>query len=85
MLSAMYRAGIRIPEYGKFFACGIWNPGNLSCGILNPELWNPEYSSWNPESHWRLEFHSGIQVLGLYESKVSPDFQLGSVTILNTT
>ena len=39
-----------IPESGKFFACGIRNPG----------LWNPEYSLRNPESHWRLE--SRIQV-----------------------
>ena len=39
---------------------GIRNPDNLSCGIRNSGLWNPEYSSRNPESHERLE--SGIQV-----------------------
>ena len=33
--------GIGIPESGKFFACGIRNPG----------FWNPEYSSRNQESH----------------------------------
>ena len=38
--------GIRILEYGKCFVCGIWNPG----------LWTPEYTSRNAESHWqRLE------------------------------
>ena len=40
--------GIRIPESGKFCACGI----------RNPALWNPEYSCRNPKS-WALE--SGIQ------------------------
>ena len=30
---------------------GIRNPGNSSCGIRNSGLWNPEYSSRNPESH----------------------------------
>ena len=33
----------------------------FACGILNPGLWNPENSSKNPESYWRLE--SRIQVL----------------------
>ena len=32
----------------------------FGCEIQNPGLWNPEYSSRNPESHWRLE--SRIQV-----------------------
>ena len=27
----------------------------FACGIQNPGLWNPEYSSRNPESHKRLE------------------------------
>ena len=38
--------------------------------IRNPGLWNPEYSSRNPEAHWRLEFRiqipltkTGIQYL----------------------
>ena len=31
----------------------------FACGIQNPGLWNLEYSSRNPESHWRLK--SGIQ------------------------
>ena len=37
---------------------GFHYPGNFSCGIRNPGLWNPDYSSrnqyltngWNPES-----------------------------------
>ena len=28
--------------------------------MWNPGLWNPEYSSRNPESHWRLEFRIQI-------------------------
>ena len=35
----------------EYFAHGIWNPG----------LWNPEYSSRNPESHYWLE--SRVRVL----------------------
>ena len=35
---------------GESFACGIRKTRNLSCGIRNPELWNQEYSSRNPES-----------------------------------
>ena len=35
---------------GEIFACGIRKTSNLSCGIRNPELWNQEYSSRNPES-----------------------------------
>ena len=27
-----------------------------TCGIRNPRLWNPKYSSVNPESHQKLEF-----------------------------
>ena len=49
--------------------------------IWNPGLWNPEYSSRNPKSHWRLEFRiqipltkTGIQYLesGMHgvESKI---------------
>ena len=37
---------------------GIWEI--FPCGMENPALWNPEYSSRNPESHLRLE--SRIQV-----------------------
>ena len=83
----MYREfGFR--NTGRFFFVGIWNPGNLSCGILNPGLWIPEHSSWNqnptddvirsPESKFPDKksgiqyLESGIQVLGLYESKFSP-------------
>ena len=29
---------------------------NFSCGIGNPEIWNPEFSSRNLESHLRLKF-----------------------------
>ena len=32
----------------------------FACGILNPGLWNPEYSLRNPVSHFRLE--SGVPV-----------------------
>ena len=43
---------IRILEYGI--------QENFACGIQNPELWNTEYSSRNPESYKGLE--SRIQV-----------------------
>ena len=44
------------------FALGIWLIGEIfACGIQKPGLWNWEYSSWNPESHLRLE--SAIQYL----------------------
>ena len=29
---------------------------NFACGIGNPEIWNPEFSSRNLESHLRLKF-----------------------------
>ena len=49
------------PTYTQeIFAYGIQNLRNSSCGMENPGLWNPEYSSRNPESHLRLE--SRIQV-----------------------
>ena len=35
---------------GAIFACGIRKTRNLSSGIRNPEIWNQEYSSRNPES-----------------------------------
>ena len=35
---------------GAIFAFGIRKTRNLSSGIRNPELWNQEYSSRNPES-----------------------------------
>ena len=40
--------------------------GNSILEIWNPGLWNPVYSSRNPESYWLLE--SGIQYLesGMY-------------------
>ena len=39
------------------FALGIWLIGEIfACGIKKTGLWNREYSSWNPESHLRLEF-----------------------------
>ena len=38
---------IRIPEYGI--------QENFACGIRNPELWNTEYSSRDPESYKGLE------------------------------
>ena len=49
------------PTYTQeIFAYGIRNLRNFPCGMENPALWNPEYSSRNPESHLRLE--SRIQV-----------------------
>ena len=43
--------GIRIPESGKFLLVEpeIWE--NLTRGTWNAGLWNPEFSSRNPESH----------------------------------
>ena len=39
------------------FTLGIWLIGEIfACGIKKTGLWNREYSSWNPESHLRLEF-----------------------------
>ena len=51
-LKPVFRPMKANPDSGirEIFACGIWNPG----------LWNPEYSSRNPESHQRLK--SGIQI-----------------------
>ena len=36
----------------EMFACGIQNPGNLSCGMWNFGLWNPEphHKNWDLES-----------------------------------
>ena len=45
----------------KIFACGIRNPGNVSCGIRNPRLWNPNNDlNSNPNS---TDEESGIQFL----------------------
>ena len=33
-----------------FASSGIRNPSHFCCGIRNPGLWNPEYSSRDPES-----------------------------------
>ena len=56
-----------IPEYGKFLLVesGIWE-----FFLRNPGLWNPEYNSRNPESHWRVE--SGIQASST--DKKNPEF-----------
>ena len=37
---------------------GFHYPGNFSCGIRNPGLWNPNYSSRNPylTNGWNPEF-----------------------------
>ena len=37
---------------------GFRNPCNFCCGIRYPGLWNPEYSSKNPESYKGLESSS---------------------------
>ena len=63
------------PVYGnpnsgmrEIFACGIQNPAYFCREIRIPWPWNPEYSSRNPESLYRLESNpsttakeSGIQ------------------------
>ena len=39
-----------LPDITEFW---VWNPGhidNFACKIWNLGLWNPEYSSTNPES-----------------------------------
>ena len=40
----------RIPDSGKFLLVKWASQEIFACGILNPGLWNPEYSSRNPES-----------------------------------
>ena len=52
--------GLSIAQCGEIRNTGnfcLWNPksGNIyACGIRNPELWKPEYSSRNPETQ---KFH----------------------------
>ena len=50
-----YKARITFSEFGKNFACEIWNPG----------LWNPEYSLRNPESQELLESRIQVPVTGI--------------------
>ena len=47
--------GIRIPQYGKFWHVESRILGKFCCLIRNPGLWNPEYSSRYPQSHYWLE------------------------------
>jgi len=42
--------GIWILESGKFLPMES-GMENFACGIQDPALWNPEYSSRNPEFH----------------------------------
>ena len=49
-----------IPESVKFLLVETGKRENFTCGIRNPGLWNPEYSSRNPKSYLGLE--SRIQV-----------------------
>ena len=44
------RKGIRILESRKFFLLASGIREMFACGILNPGLWNSEFSSRNPES-----------------------------------
>ena len=90
---------------GEIWVVESWILGfgiqNTAHGIQNPtDDWNPESRIQNPSSTDKKSgiqyMESGIQVLGLYASKVSPraiimalgltyDFLLGSVAIFNTT
>ena len=47
--------GIRIPQYGKFLLVESRILGKFCCLIRNPGMWNPEYSSRYPQSHYWLE------------------------------
>ena len=38
---------------------------NFVCGMQYPRLWNPDFSSRNPESSWRLEFGSKSRWIGI--------------------
>ena len=38
------------------------NPDIVACGIWKFRVWNPGYSSRNPESHWRLKFRIQVPV-----------------------
>ena len=37
---------------------------NFACGIRNPELWNPKYSSRNPESHKKKSAYRSLPLKG---------------------
>ena len=56
-----YLPHIRESRFRESFAFGIQKLGKYLFWNLNPRLWNPEYSSRNPESHQLLE--TGIQYL----------------------
>ena len=43
--------GIWSLECGKFWAVESGFRESFACGTRNPRLWNPEYSSRNPEFH----------------------------------
>ena len=42
---------LHVRESGKFLLMETGIQEKLECGIWNPGLWNPEYSSRNPESY----------------------------------
>ena len=63
---------------GAIFACGIRKTSNLSCGIRNPELWNQEYSSRNPESRVPLTKNPESRAWNPAENKAV--LQLDSLT-----
>ena len=63
---------------GEIFACGIRKTSNLSCGIRNPELWNQEYSSRNPESRVPLTKNPESRAWNPAENKAV--LQLDSLT-----
>ena len=43
--------GISILESWTFLLMESGIRENFACGIRNPRVWNPEYTSTNPESH----------------------------------
>ena len=57
-------------DYGikKTFACGIRNLGKFAREIQNPVLWNPEFSSKNPEK--RLESRNQVSLTKNLESGI---------------
>ena len=63
---------------GAIFACGIRKTRNLSSGIRNPELWNQEYSSRNPESRVPLTKNPESRAWNPAENKAV--LQLDSLT-----
>ena len=62
-----------VKGFWNLFSFGIQNPANFCCGILNPGLWNLEYSRTNAE--WNLE--SGIPLTIGIQNPSSSDKESG--------